>query len=196
MNAITVLTPCTEHWALPSLADDIRVAVMEAESHARGAMTSALHAGELLVQAKGYLQHGQWETWLAANCPLSFRTAQAYMRLFKRIELLPEEEAQRVADLPIREAINAISTKPGAAKPATARRERLADISISECKDRDRIVAAIRLSTNRLNKAAKTIQNLTVIKGKDVAEVKRRLLEALAQIEELEHSGDDLSEAA
>jgi hypothetical protein len=63
-----------------------------------------MRAGDLLIEAKALLQHGQWLPWLAKHCAFSDRTAQLYMRLAKR---RPEIEAnpQRVADLSLRGAV-------------------------------------------------------------------------------------------
>lgn len=48
-------------------------------------------AGELLVEAKSLVSHGQWGRWLQENCPgISDRTARNYMRIAKNFEGLPE----------------------------------------------------------------------------------------------------------
>jgi hypothetical protein len=41
-------------------------------------------AGDLLLEAKAQLPHGQWAEWLEANCAASARTARAYMQLAKQ----------------------------------------------------------------------------------------------------------------
>lgn len=41
----------------------------------------ALTAGQLLAAAKNRVLHGEWRSWLQANCAASERTAQSYMRL-------------------------------------------------------------------------------------------------------------------
>ena len=95
--------------ALDALADRINsehVAVGEA------AMTADQHAincGNLLIEAKSGLARGQWLPWLKKNCDLSERTVQAYTRLARRYPKLDDEEAQRVADLPVRQAMVAIA---------------------------------------------------------------------------------------
>jgi hypothetical protein len=56
------------------------------------------------AQAKSRVPHGAWLPWVEANCPLSERQAQDYMRLARN--------PRRVADLPsIREAV-ALLTEP------------------------------------------------------------------------------------
>jgi len=43
-------------------------------------VSRAIKAGELLKQAKGKVEHGQWVPWLKNDCELSVRTAQRYMK--------------------------------------------------------------------------------------------------------------------
>ena len=102
--------------ALAGLADRIN----EEHQAAGEALNRSLHharaAGDLLVQAKAHLGHGQWSAWLAENFRGSARTAQGYMRLASRFDEL-ESKAQRVADLPLREALRALA-EPRDASPA------------------------------------------------------------------------------
>ena len=95
--------------ALADLAGRINT---EHEAVCEAAMTATQHAikcGNLLAEAKSGLPYGQWLPWLKENCELSERTTQAYMRLARRYEELGGEEAQRVADLPVRQAMVAIA---------------------------------------------------------------------------------------
>ena len=70
----------------------------------RTAVAHAVIAGELLIEAKRQVPHGQWLPWLRSTCGLSERTAQAYMRLARTLPELEPAKAQRVADLSLREA--------------------------------------------------------------------------------------------
>jgi hypothetical protein len=87
---------------LDQIAGRIRQEHAAAGVSAKKALEHALAAGELLIEAKGQVKHGQWLPWLSANCELSERTAQAYMRLAKM-------KSATVADLPLREALKAIA---------------------------------------------------------------------------------------
>lgn len=98
--------------ALPDLACKTNAATAAAETAAKSAMEHALEVGDLLNQAKTRVAHGNWELWLTTHCIVALRTAQAYMRLAKHVQLLPLEKRNAAADLPVREAIRAISTKP------------------------------------------------------------------------------------
>jgi hypothetical protein len=74
----------------------IKVSLRESVQH-------AFAAGELLIEAKKQLKHGQWLPWLRDRCTISERTAQLYMRCAKsRAEI--EKSAMGVADLTLTEA--------------------------------------------------------------------------------------------
>jgi hypothetical protein len=69
----------------------------------RDSVRHAIAAGELLIEAKEQLKHGQWLPWLNDHCTISERTAQLYMRCARnRTEI--EANAQCVADLSLNEA--------------------------------------------------------------------------------------------
>jgi hypothetical protein len=65
------------------------------------ATTHAINCGRYLAEVKGQLPHGQFSTWVKENCGFSVRTGQVYMRL--------AEKAQRVAHLPIRQAMETLA---------------------------------------------------------------------------------------
>ena len=63
----------------------------------------AMAAGDLLIEAKAMVKHGQWLPWLRDHCKISERTAQLYMRCAKnRVEI--EKKSASVADLTLNEA--------------------------------------------------------------------------------------------
>ena len=94
--------------ALVALAADINGEHAAAFGKAREALQHARRAGELLIEAKVGLSHGEWLPWLRDHCEFSERTAQSYMRLASR---WPELEAKSaaVADLPLRDALKALA---------------------------------------------------------------------------------------
>jgi hypothetical protein len=84
--------------SLSIIAQQLRCEVDRAEEHWQSAVEHAIRAGELLIEAKAQVEHGEWLPWLKQNFPGSGRTARNYMRL--------AENRQRVADLPtVREAV-------------------------------------------------------------------------------------------
>jgi hypothetical protein len=110
--------PITAAHACPALADlaaDINAAHQQAEQALRDGVLHAIRCGELLHEAKAQLPHGEWENWLKVNVSFQPRTARAYMQIAE----LDAEKRQRVADLPMREALKAIA-KPQERKPVAA----------------------------------------------------------------------------
>lgn len=87
---------------LPELAERIACELRAGVEH-------AARAGALLTEAKGQVPHGQWLPWLDDNFGLSERSAQNYMRLSRKLAELPESKAQRVADLPLRDALELLA---------------------------------------------------------------------------------------
>jgi Protein of unknown function (DUF3102) len=65
----------------PSIADRINAAHVECEKSLRASVEHAICAGELLLEAKKTIGHGDWTAWLAENIKFSDRLAQAYMRI-------------------------------------------------------------------------------------------------------------------
>lgn len=98
--------------SLPDLAARIRAAHQAVGE----AMKHAIAAGELLAEAKSKVPHGDWLLWLEANCEMSERTAQGYMRIARELARLEPAKAQRVADLSVRDALRSLSRATGAAR--------------------------------------------------------------------------------
>jgi hypothetical protein len=73
---------------------------------ARKGIEHALACGDLLIEAKAQLPHGQkWLPWLTENCPaISERTARLYMQLAGGRTTLNAQNGN-VADLSLREAL-------------------------------------------------------------------------------------------
>ena len=103
------MTSPTNEIALDALAAKIRTEHGAVRDAAETATQHAIRCGKLLAEAKNELVHGQWLPWLRDHCNLSERTAQAYMRLARKHGEFDEGKAQRVADLPVREAMKAIA---------------------------------------------------------------------------------------
>ena len=93
-----------------------------AQAAARDAVAHAICAGELLIEAKAALKHGEFGAWLAANVTFSERTARGYMRLAG----LDEAKRQRVANMSLRGALRALAT------PVAASNDDLAEVSRDE----------------------------------------------------------------
>ena len=95
--------------ALVDLAQRIRATHRKAEHSAREAVAYAVEAGQLLIEAKAQVPHGQWLPWITEHCEMAERTAQAYMRVARELPKLDDGKAQRVADMPLRDALRALA---------------------------------------------------------------------------------------
>lgn len=178
-NDIAVIEP--EYWALRDIAQKINDTTQTAEGQARLAVQSAMAAGDLLTQAKSYVAHGQWNEWLLANCAVAPRTAQAYMQLFKQVPALEDSKAQRVADLPLRQAIKAIATVPVA--PPSSRDP---GIRVAARSDAEKVIAVFQKSALGLRDSARLIGLIRELNGKQVAALRSKLLAALDALDTLQ----------
>ncbi len=88
--------PTTAINSLSHLAE-LSTAINQSHELATGAAESALlHAkrtGELLVEAKSQIDHGDWLAWLAANCEVSTRQAQRYIKVATDWERISKNDA-------------------------------------------------------------------------------------------------------
>jgi predicted DNA-binding protein (UPF0251 family) len=168
----------TEHWALPGIAVKINSATDAAEASAKSAVVNALVAGRLLLEAKTHVAHGAWETWVTTNCVVAPRTARAYMRLATSLSELPEPERQRVADLPLREAVRAIATTP----EAPPRRE---GVRAATRDDAQRAVDTFNAGAKALREASRRMGITRELKGSFVASMRKKLADALAAIDQI-----------
>ena len=94
-----------ETIVITELGGLIRTEISAATAAARSAVEHAVRAGELLIEAKAQVTHGEWGSWLETNVEVADRTARTYMALARRWEKLSESKRQRVADLPLRAAL-------------------------------------------------------------------------------------------
>jgi hypothetical protein len=114
-TASTAPTEDDEHLA--ALAKRVRTEHEAAQTATRNAVAHALNAGDALIRAKEAIPNKRWLRWLQANCSLSVRTAQLYMRLAEyRTEI--EHKLAGAPDFSIRAAQRLIA-KPKATKPKT-----------------------------------------------------------------------------
>ena len=94
---------------LPDLAAAIDCEHQAAVGAARSAVEHAIECGKLLLEAKTVVGHGAWLGWVKTNCTFGQRTAQGYMRLARELPRLDETNAQRVADLSLRDALGTLA---------------------------------------------------------------------------------------
>jgi hypothetical protein len=97
----------------PLVLSDLATRIREAHERCHASMTQglqhALEAGQLLIQAKDQIPHGEWLTWLQTHCDIGERQSQNYMRLARDLPRLNPANTQRVADLSVRQALTLVS---------------------------------------------------------------------------------------
>lgn len=97
-----------ESAKLTKLATEINAEHQKCLGSLQTGLSHAVKVGELLMQAKALCRHGAWEPWVSENFDASLRTAQAYMRVAKRLPDL-KPKAQRAALLTLREALTELA---------------------------------------------------------------------------------------
>lgn len=102
--------------SLDSLSQAINAAHTRCQRSYATMLEDAKCAGELLLQAKSQLPHGQWTAWLTSNCAFSDRTAQRYMQIASSWDSLQSKTAT-VADLGVRMACEMIASEKVLDKP-------------------------------------------------------------------------------
>ena len=118
---MTADLPIDRSNSLRDLAARIAEEHEQVTNATRTALTHAITAGELLLEAKGPVGHGQWETWVKGVCKLPPRTASRYMLLAENRETIKTKSAT-VADLTVRAALRLLkSDRP---KPAARPRKK------------------------------------------------------------------------
>ncbi len=70
---------------LPGLAREINREHEAAVGSARDAIDHTIAAGNLLIEAKAKVKHGEWQDWVETNCEFSYPVAATYMRVAKNI---------------------------------------------------------------------------------------------------------------
>lgn len=196
VSDVSIATSPTTEQTLSALAIAIRTGVEYAEKHAKRAVDSARTVGQNLLLAKQQVEHGAWETWVTQNTPLKPRTAQAYMKLAVRMDELEPEKAQRVALLPIREALKAIAPAEnmhGYVWPRTqASNTGQVELSAFEDEDHDRgfrqaWAANVRKTIAGLERFAKAIEDGKSVSRSTLAKLSRELDAALKTVHDLRH---------
>lgn len=89
------------------LATRINALHHEVEQHKTQMFLKARCAGELLLEAKHTVLHGEWQDWLETNFEGSGRTARAYMRIARRWDVI-QAKRQSTANLSISEALKLV----------------------------------------------------------------------------------------
>src|SRR5262245_18668139 len=108
--------PANGSNSLPVLASTIKEHLAAAETATRRGLEHAMAAGLLLIEAKELVEHGEWLTWLQANCQIGQRQAQTYMRLARNRHRVEAVKNAATAHLTIA-AAEALVGRPRAERP-------------------------------------------------------------------------------
>src|SRR6516165_2969679 len=87
---------------LAKLAEQIKAEHAGVIKATRNVVRRAIKAGELLKEAKLKVAHGQWLSWLKANCALPERTAVRYMKLAagrSKLDQWVRDKSAKLADM-------------------------------------------------------------------------------------------------
>jgi hypothetical protein len=112
--------------SLVDLAARIRHEHEATSAALKSSVAHAMAAGDLLLEAKTQVPHGQWLPWLKEHCLISERTAQLYMRVATNRTQI-EAKTQHVADLTVRGAVALISAPKSVEKAVTTVSETVVD---------------------------------------------------------------------
>jgi hypothetical protein len=104
MNDTTSPPDLEDSNYLPDLASRIQVEHKAVSASLKESLRHSIAAGELLIEAKGRVKHGEWLPWLRDHCTISERTAQLYKRCAKNRDELEKQIRNDVADLTLNEA--------------------------------------------------------------------------------------------
>jgi hypothetical protein len=102
--------------SLTDLAARIRAEHEATALSLKRGLEHSMTAGQLLIEAKALLKHGQWLPWLRDLCAISERTAQLYMRLAKNRDTIEKKNPQPIADLTMNEAAALLALSVGVEK--------------------------------------------------------------------------------
>jgi Protein of unknown function (DUF3102) len=109
-NSFAADTPAKVEPSLDDLAARIRTEHAATTAALKSTIAHAIACGELLIEAKAKVPHGQWLPWLAEHCDIPERTAQRYM-YFANGRAVLEAKSATVADLSVRAAIKVLAAE-------------------------------------------------------------------------------------
>jgi len=73
-------------------AEAIKTEHLLYEQSIKKGLAHAMRAGELLLEVKRSIEHGQFSEWVLNNCSFSLRTAQNYMRFYTQRKVLAKAQ--------------------------------------------------------------------------------------------------------
>lgn len=108
----------TQEKSVTALAAEIISAHNEFMESMEDSMKKAIKAGELLLSAKERTEHGGFQAWIETNLPFSIRTAQNYMKIAKKQDVIEQKGAKMLST-----AYDAVKDNPSEKNHTTKVRE-------------------------------------------------------------------------
>jgi hypothetical protein len=93
----------------------------------KNSLSHAMAAGDMLLEARARLKHGQWLPWIE-SCDLSERTAQRYMRLARNRAVI-EAKSDTVSDLGIKGALAMLAVSRESEDPTVLLADNASDLA-------------------------------------------------------------------
>lgn len=165
---------------LPQLAEAINAEHEHVTAAFKTGLEHARKAGELLVQAKGQVEHGQWLPWLEKNCNVTPRMAQNYMRVAENWAELAKYET--VSHLGLRDALKMLAHTPEE-EDSNRTQLKIADIDTS-------FVERYRKDLGDLKPLARSIKELDLLHAIGVTKDGNKLVFGLRRLRAVEMNGD------
>ena len=107
----------TQQITVADLAARIRAEHEAVVSAMTRGIEHAMACGDLLIEAKAQLKHGEWLPWLRDECPISEQMAQRYMRLAKHRAEIEAANPSWMTDLTLTDALQLIAQQTEAKEP-------------------------------------------------------------------------------
>jgi hypothetical protein len=125
MTTAAVLTEIGPSNSLTDLRERLKVEHAAVNGAMNESLIHAMAAGDILIEAKAQLKHGQWLPWLKTS-GVSERTAQRYIRLARcRADI--EAKSDTVSDLGVTGALAMLAVRRDVDDPVTCLQLGLAD---------------------------------------------------------------------
>jgi len=160
------------------LADSIKAEVRRAKAGAETAVAASIRVGELLIEAKEKVPHGQFQQWLNDHCDIGLRQAQRYLSLAKKAKTVEPGDSVFVGAASMASAMRALTCSEAANSPKRP-------IFVDQKEPYDKARRALSQAYYGLKSIEK---NFSRTRKMDCAQARKKLMAALDVLNELEAS--------
>ena len=168
-----------ENKSTEQLAGEINTGYHQAESLARMSYMYLADAGRKLIEVKGRLKHGQFESWCENNLEFSKSKAEKCMKLAKKIddENSLFSKTETFTDIEI-STVWALLSAPEEVAAEVIETNDVTDMTVRELKEE---IARIKEEKQEAERAAKMAENSNNDIRKELASMQRKLSEAISE---------------